>query len=452
MAVVSVVKYNGNPDVFAWKYPDEELGTWTQLIVNESQEAILFKGGQACDVFGPGRHTLETANIPILNKIINLPFGGRSPFTAEVWYVNKIHVLDVKWGTPTPIQLQDPKYKVFIPLRSYGQFGFRIAESKKFLTGLVGTLAIFDKDNIAKYFKGLYITKVKDSISSYLVDKGVSVLEINARLDELSEYLKERVIPTFAGYGIEILNFYVNDISMPEDDPAVIKLKEALAKKAEMDIVGYNYTQERSFDALEGAAKNPGSGGAGVMGAGIGMGMGLGIGNTFGGQFGTIAASYNLQEPKRCPKCNSLNDAVSSFCSSCGYAFVTPQASTQSADTPGQGAGGAEQGTGISVNTDVECTNCGHHFSRRAKFCPECGDPYNPCPSCGADLKKGEAKCRFCGTKVPRPCGACGAAVITDDTKFCPECGASQLKKCPHCSVDITGSPKFCPDCGQRLE
>ena len=108
MAIVDVVKYNGKPDVLAWKYPNEELGTWTQLIVNESQEAILVKSGKVLDVFGSGRHTLDTANIPILNNIVNLPFGGRSPFTAEVWYINKGYNLDIKWGTPTPIQIQDP--------------------------------------------------------------------------------------------------------------------------------------------------------------------------------------------------------------------------------------------------------------------------------------------------------------------------------------------------------
>ena len=89
MPIVEVVKYDGDADTFAWKYPNEELGTWTQLIVNESQEAVLFKGGNALDVFQSGRHTLDTANIPILNHIVNLPFGGRSPFTAEVWFINK---------------------------------------------------------------------------------------------------------------------------------------------------------------------------------------------------------------------------------------------------------------------------------------------------------------------------------------------------------------------------
>ena len=126
MALFEVVKYDGEPGVFAWKYPNEELGTWTQLIVNESQEAVLFKEGRALDTFQSGRHKLETANIPFLRSIINIPFGGRSPFTAEVWFINKVDTLDIKWGTPSPIQLQDPKYSVFVPIRARGQFGICI--------------------------------------------------------------------------------------------------------------------------------------------------------------------------------------------------------------------------------------------------------------------------------------------------------------------------------------
>lgn len=147
MAIVEVLKYNGPPDVFAWKYPSEELGTWTQLIVNESQEVVLFKGGKALDVFPSGRHTLSTANIPFLNKIINLPFGGRSPFTAEVWYVNRLFKLDIKWGTASPIQIQDPKYGVFVPIRSNGMFGIQVEDSKRFLVKLVGSVTSFGEQD-----------------------------------------------------------------------------------------------------------------------------------------------------------------------------------------------------------------------------------------------------------------------------------------------------------------
>lgn len=437
MAIVEVVKYNGSPDVFAWKYPSEELGTWTQLIVNESQEAVLFKGGKALDLFESGRHTLSTANIPFLNKIINLPFGGRSPFTAEVWYVNKAYSLDIKWGTPTPIQLQDPKYKVFVPVRSFGQFGIQIDDSRKFLIKLVGTLPVFDKTSILKYFRGLYLTKVKDSISSYLINKQISVLEINAYIDELSEHIKERIMPTMDEYGIKLVNFYINDINVPEDDPAVQKLKTALAKRAEMDIVGYNYVQERSFDTLEGAATNTNAGQAGLMGAGIGLGLGVGVGGAVGTQMGSIAQNITTgTEKKACPKCNALMEKDSRFCSKCGYdTAAAPKEEEKPEQKP----------------DNTTCKGCGAEFSKNAKFCPECGKKYNPCPKCGEDMQAGETVCGACGYEAPKPCPKCGYLPENKNFKFCPECGASLVNKCPNCNAEIIGSPKFCPECGYKL-
>ena len=441
MAIINVVKYNGGSSVFAWKYPSEELGTWTQLIVNESQEAVLFKGGQALDVFAAGRHTLSTANIPILNKIINLPFGGRSPFTAEVWYINKIYSLDIKWGTPTPIQLQDPKYNVFIPLRSFGQFGIRIGDSKEFLIKLVGTMPIFDKENILKFFRGLYLTKVKDAISSYLIKKGVSVLEINAYLDEISEFLKERITPTLEEYGITLLNFYVNDINVPEDDPAVKKLKDALAKKAEMDIVGYNYIQERSFDTLEGAATNPGSAQSGLMGAGIGLGMGFGVGGSMGKQVGGIAGSINVNETKKCAGCAAAIEKTVRFCPLCGYDSQKTGKKNDKGDNDAK-----DKKSGFTV-----CSECGSEFSKKFKFCPECSKAYNPCEFCGADIKPGNA-CASCGKMPPKACPKCQTTIKNETTKFCPECGESLIKKCLGCGAQIDGTPKFCPECGMKVE
>ena len=432
MAVVKVVKYDGGPDVFAWKYPSEELGTWTQLIVNESQEAVLFKSGKALDVFQSGRHTLDTANIPILNSIINIPFGGRSPFTAEVWYINKVSILDVKWGTATPIQLQDPKYSVFIPVRAYGQFGIRIMESKRFLVKLVGTLPVFDKNNMVKYFRGLYLTKAKDAIASFLVHEQISIMEINAYIEEISDFLKEKMLPVFEEYGIELLNFYVNDISVPEEDIAVKKLKEALAKKAEMNIIGYSYQQERSFDTLESAAKNPGTP-AHVMGAGLGLGMGLTFGEAVGHQFGRISKNLNASEEgkKSCQNCGAVIPKDKRFCPDCGF------------DT-----NKAKKENGVSA---IVCSNCGFKSNSKSKFCPECGRKYNPCPKCSSDMPDGSAKCPSCGYAAATPCPHCGAKLPEHEVKFCPECGKSLIKTCPSCSSKINGSPKFCPECGKEV-
>lgn len=357
MAIVEVVKYNGEPGLLAWKFPGEELGTWTQLIVNESQEAILFKDGRALDVFEAGRHTLETQNIPILNKIINLPFGGRSPFAAEVWYVNKLFTLDVKWGTPSPIQMQDARYKIFVPVRANGMFGIQVEDSKKFLVKLVGTMPAFDRNMLVNHFRGLCVTKVKDALSAYLLKKQISVMEINAYIDELSGYMKERIEPDMAEYGIRLINFYVNEISVPEDDPSVKKLKDALAKKAEMDIIGFDYRQERSFNALEGAASNPGSAGALFMGAGIGTGMGLGMGNAMGAAFGEIGREISTEAPRESP--------------------------------------GSEQ------DGQIACPGCGRRIPAKGRFCPECGTPLaKKCPKCNAAIEGDPRFCPECGEKL----------------------------------------------------
>lgn len=434
MAIVEVIKYNGTQEVFAWKYPSEELGTWTQLIVNESQEAVLVKSGKVLDVFGSGRHTLDTANIPFLNKIINLPFGGRSPFTAEVWYINKAYNLDIKWGTPTPIQIQDPKYGIFAPVRSNGAFGIHVSDAKKFLIKLVATMPIFDTTAVTKYFRSLYITKVKDAISTYLVHKQISILEINAYIDELSKHMKEKIMPVMEEYGIELVSFYVNEISVPEDDTAVKKLKDALAKRAEMNIIGYNYQQERSFDTLEGAAKNSGSTSVPLMGAGMGLGMGLGMGRGIGSGFGTMAREIQISNPigstKECPKCHARIPQMQRFCGSCGF------------DTEKKN----EETKAVKLN----CSSCGGAITKNTKFCPECGRKTNHCPNCGNDIADGTSKCSVCGNELSRTCPKCKAQ-IPSSSKFCPECGQVLSKFCHKCNSPIEGELKFCPECGEKL-
>lgn len=343
MALIDLVKYNGSPNVFAWKFPSEELSTFTQLIVNESQEAILVKDGQFTDIFEAGRYTLETANIPILNNIINLPFGGKSPFTAEVWYINKSYNLDIKWGTSSPIQLQDPRFGIFAPIRANGVFGIQIADSEKFLRKFVGTLSVFDADNITKFFRGIYVTRVKDVIASYLIKKQIGILEINAYLNDLSEFLKDDLSPFLQDYGINLISFYINDISVPENDDGVRQLKLALSKRAEMGIIGYNYQQERTFDTLEGAAKNTGSSASSIMGAGLGMAMGVGLGENFTTLAKTLSPQEENFNTKSCIKCHSHLQDGAKFCQDCGQ------------------------------KQDLSCPQCQCKVELRMKFCSECG-------------------------------------------------------------------------------
>ena len=294
MPVIDLVKWNGTPDLLAWKFPSEELSTWTQLIVSESQEAFLVRGGVYEGPFGAGRHTLETENLPLLRSVLGLPFGGKSPFSAEVWFVNKLVNLNVKWGTPDPIQLQDPKFQMMVPVRAFGQYGIKIDNSKQFLLKLVGTVRGFDTDVLAEYFRGVFITKIKTEIANTVIKQGQSILEISTRLDDLSSALKTSLAAEMAQYGIRLEQFNINSINLPEDDAAVMTLKAALAKRAEMQIVGFNYQQERSFDVLQTAAGNEGTAG-GVMGAGIGLGMGVGMGAPIGNSVSSLAANIQTQ-------------------------------------------------------------------------------------------------------------------------------------------------------------
>ncbi len=349
MAIVEVVKYNGKPTDMTWKYPNEELGTWTQVVVNETQEVVFVKNGKILDILGPGKHTLSTENIPILSKLINLPFGGKSPFKAELWYINKACNLDVKWGTAPAIQIEDPKYHVFIPVTAHGQFGVQVGDSRTFITRLVGTLTSFNNDDMVKYFRGLLVSTVKDLISEYFVSKKISILEVNAYISDISEELETKLKPKVEEFGINLVNFYVSAIEAPEDDPAVKKLKDALAKKAEMDIIGYDYTTQRSFDTLESAAKNEGSG-ANLMNAGIGLGMGFGVGGKIGNEMGEISSKMNTNSNKKekhtvkCKKCGSEVDANLKFCPECGASQVNV------------------------------CPKCNHEVPEGTKFCPECGE------------------------------------------------------------------------------
>lgn len=229
-----------------------------------------------------------------------------------------------------------------------------------------------------RYFRGLYLTKVKDAISSYLIHKEISIVEINAYLEELSIYLQEKLQPVLAEYGIALLNFCVNDVSVPEDDSAVIKLKAALAKKAEMDIIGYNYRQQRSFDTMEKAAGNTGSAGD-MMGVGMGLGMGTAMGGAVGKQFGEAAAAMNISEETNAPACPSCGEKLTNgkrFCVACGF------------DTAKTGR--------------VLCPFCGEPLANAdARFCPDCGKSLvKSCPECGSECAADKKFCADCGAEL----------------------------------------------------
>ena len=343
MALFQVLKYEGPAHVLVWKHPRTEMNTGSQLIVGPSQEAVFVRGGNICDVLKPGTHTLDTSNLPILSALIKLPFGRKSPFTAEVFFVNKLDVLDVKWGTARHIQLRDPVYHVAIPLRAFGQYGVRVADAARFLRRLAGVPRVCTAQDLADYFRGAMGSRIVEELSQYLLGHEICFLEANAHLSEIGAGVSKALEPGLAEYGIELVNFCINSINAPEGDPSVKKLREVLDRRHEMDILQFSYQQDRSFDVLEEAAQNMGAGG-GAAGLGIGAALGsvfdrmvkdavqpaAGTGRKFCGGCGAAMAADDAFCSKCgkpagggtfCPKCGAAVQPGSLFCGKCGQAL-----------------------------------------------------------------------------------------------------------------------------------
>ncbi len=378
MAIIDVVKFDGDPNLLVWKYPSDQLSWGSQVIVNESQEAVFFKGGRALDVLGPGTHTLETANLPILRVLVNVPFGNRTPFAAEIYYVNRVSVLNLKWGTQEPIPILDPKYNVFLPVRAFGQFGIRVADSRRFIVQLAGTVKEFTAEAVNEYFRGALITKAKDSIAQSIIKEKISLLEISASLEVLSSAIAAKLKDDFARFGVSLETFYLNSINVPEDDPSVISLKKALAEKAEVQILGdQSYKTVRSFNTMDDAAKNAGMAG-GMVGMGLGMGAGLGFGAPMGQAMSQAMGGGAAVLPAQtavCPQCHAQISPTSKFCGVCGSPVILATAHCPSC------------GSDVPAGAQF-CSSCGKRLSQ--SLCPQCHAPNSPtakfCLSCGATL------------------------------------------------------------------
>lgn len=379
MAIIDVVKFNGltSRDWLIYKHYAEDLSTATQLIVCEGQIAVFIKGGKICDTFNPGTYTLTTNNIPILSSFINLPFGGKTPFTAEIYYINTVLKMDLNWGTSDPIQLIDPKYQIRLRIRAFGQVGLKISDCSMFVSQLIGSMnpsEIINYTKVLDFYKGILVSKVKSKIAGIIIDNGISALEISARLDDISTQLFDNLNPDFAKYGMNLVNFYVKSINFPEDD--FEHINKILEDKAAFEIMGDSrYAAKRSFDVYEGAANNQ-NGVAGAFAAGgIGIGAGMAIGNSI--QHNQDVISTPSKNDVLCPKCNTANPSSSKFCASCGSLLTPPQPQM------------------------IKCPGCGVDVNATAKFCNECGFnlQIKKC-ECGNELAPGTKFCNQCGKKV----------------------------------------------------
>ncbi len=378
-------------DIFAWRFPEENLSTATQLIVRESQEAVFFSKGQILGKFGPGKHTLSTENLPILSKLFGLPFGGKNPFTAEVWFVNKAAPLTIDWKT-TSMRIMDADYGQMLPIVAKGRYGVKVQDAEKFLVKLVGTITEFSSDQLTDHFMGPLVAKTNSAIVSYMTANHVGVMQISAYLDQLSNYISDPLKQFWDEYGFELTGFYVTSVDLDTSTPDGKKIADAMSDRSAQNIAGYTWQQKQSFGTVNNAVQNS-KGGIGMMGAAMMMGGGL------GGNAGL------------------------------GSAMMSPTGT-------GNFAQGQAGSTPMNQKSVVFCSRCGKSFPATNKFCPHCGDPYNPCPVCGRDNDINAKRCAVCGASL-QPQNATSAAASGNT---CSRCGSS-----------VPAGTKFCPNCGNRI-
>ncbi len=379
MAKLDVVEYQGENQIFIWKYPLENFTYGSQLIVRESQEAIFFMNGKALDLFGPGRHTLETQQLPELNKFLN--FGTKQlPFTSELYFINLTEQMAIKWGTDSRVQFLEPTYKFPLTLGASGEMSIKVIHSRKLLLKLVGTERSLTQQKLVSFLRSILMTKIKAYMASTIREGSFSIFQLDEHLDDFSQDLKQKLNVDFEEYGLELVQFNVTTLAKPDGereyekfkdlffrqyaDIAEAKLKqevdmihantqakkvviesEAIAKKRQQE--GYSYQNERGFDVADKVAGNEATGSMTNLGVGLGM---------MAGVAGTVAQT-------------------------------TQQAIQSSKQT-----------------STLHCTQCGKSLLANAKFCDDCGTPTTKpaanCKKCGQVLEGSVKFCSQCGTKV----------------------------------------------------
>ena len=385
MTIAEIIKYEGDNSTFIWKHPCEDFNSLTQLIVHESQEAVFMMNGQVLDIFGAGRYTLETQNIPKLGKLLNRTTDDKTPFHCEVYYINKTEQMAIKWGTDSKVQYIEPTYGFPISIGASGEMALRAEDSKKLLLKLVGTENYLGQAKLVSFFRSFLMTRVKTYIAQVIKANAINIFEIDENLTAFSENIKKLLVNDFADYGVSLEQFFVTTIVKPDGesqyekfkslhfrqyaDIAEAKLRQQVSvidaqTEAQKTIIdsqaqatkrrqeGYTYQQERGFDVASEVARNEAVGQ--MTNLGVGLGTMAGVGGVVGGVVGNAVgdALNNTTQTK-----TEMGEA---FCDNCGAKLVPGSAFCD------------ECGTAVPKANDI-CANCGYKFERPGKFCPKCG-------------------------------------------------------------------------------
>jgi len=343
-----------------------EIKYGAQMTVRQSQAGVFFYKGKAIDAFGPGRHTLKTANIPVLTKLASIPWGMTSPLRAEVYFVNLKTFINLKWGTRDPVAFRDSQLGL-IRLRAFGMFNMQIVQPVLFINRIVGTQGIYTTSEIEEYLNKVIVSRFND----YMGETLDSILNLPAKYEDIAAGLAKRLKADFSHFGLGLSNIFINSITPPPEVQQAIDDKSRLGIFDDMN----KLMQMKAAMAMEKASESEGAS------TGMGAGLGVMLPAMFARYFSTDEQKTRQdgeKEATHCPECSNSIPADSKFCPYCGHQQLVFS----------------------------QCRKCGKNLTPNANFCPRCGSPAegkeksNICKKCGGSNLPESVFCNMCGEKL----------------------------------------------------